>query len=51
MSKTRLLDETDIMPIPLEEIDAIDDIEVDPSDLPDYDGDVSDEEINNMLKD
>lgn len=51
MSKTRLLDETDVMPIPLSEIDSIDDTEVDPSDLPEYEGDISDDDINNMMKD
>lgn len=51
MPKTRLLDETDVMPIPLEDIDAIDDIEVEPSELPEYEGDISDEEIDNMLND
>lgn len=51
MSKTRLLDETDVMPIPLSEIDSIDDTEVDPSDLPEYEGDITDEEIDDMLKD
>lgn len=51
MSKTRLLDETDVMPIPLSEIDSIDDTEVDPSDLPEYGGDITDEEIDDMLKD
>ena len=51
MGKTRLLDENDVMPIPLSEIDSIDDTEVDPSDLPEYEGDITDEEIDNMLKD
>lgn len=51
MGKTRLLDENDVMPIPLSEIDSIDDTEVDPSDLPEYEGDITDEEIDTMLKD
>ena len=51
MGKTRLLDENDVMPIPLSEIDSIDDTEVDPSDLPEYEGDITDEEIDDMLKD
>ena len=49
MGQTKFLDETDVMPIPLSEIDAIDATEVDPSELEGYEGDITDEEIGNMM--
>lgn len=54
MAKVKFLDENDVQPISFEEIDEIDntDISGDISDeLPeDYEGDITDEDIDNILK-